>query len=67
MEKSLVKLTPVQNGCRFADDVIKCILLNENRFSYYNSNFNKIHNCRYIIIRSANGLVPNREQPTNYE
>ena len=56
-------LRPRQNGRHFADDIMKCILLNENlRFDY---SFTEIPIVQMTIspsIISSNGLAPMRQQ-----
>ena len=58
---ALNTLRPRQNGCHFADDIFKCILLNEIVL-----NFPKFYshesNCQYGSIGSDNSLAPNRLQ-----
>ena len=46
----------------FADDIFKCILLNENFLILDKISLKYVPNWQYSIIGSNNGLVPSRRQ-----
>ena len=66
MYKYIDTLRPRQNGRHFADDIFKCIFLNEN---FWLSNDISLNLCLFrvclinnVIIGSDNGLAPTRRQ-----
>ena len=55
-------LRPIQNGCHFADNVFKCIFLNENFWISNNISLKCVPCGQIDNISSDNGLAPNRRE-----
>ena len=53
-----------ENGCHFADDIFKCILLNKNAWISMKISLDFVEGCswQYTSIGSDNGLAPNTRQ-----
>ena len=59
---TVMGLSPLgQNGRDFADDIIRCIFMNE-KFCILIQSFSWVSNWQYGSISSSNGLAPNRRQ-----